>query len=238
MNTSNQSHLAARHGTNDVHPDAPDWEHTATSLLTDLSYIGSSALPGDPRDDTSPYNAVYHGWVRPNGQAAIVVEDRPGLYRPLSQLIRHSPAGIAWGYNGNGPRDLARSLLADALGTYAFCPVCTEPAPRSKHARPIGSGESNQANAASTRRDAACPNHCDAGVLPLPHLAFTEQIVARLPQNTAWSLLRVEILRWLAGSLQPAPRPTEPSGPASTEPAPCRSRSRRTRPARTPGRRS
>jgi hypothetical protein len=237
MNRLNQPHPAAHEGANDVRVDAPDWGRVAASLLADLSCIESNALRGDPHNGTSPGDAVYHGWVRPDGQAAIVVEDRPGLYRPLPQLIRHSPAGMAWGYSGNGPRDLARSLLADALGTCALCPVCTEVATRLKHTGPKGGGGSNQANATTTRPYAACSNHCDAGVLLLPHLAFTEQVVARLPQNITWSLLRVDILRWLAGPRQPAPHQAEAYGLASTEPAQCRARRRRTRLARTPGQR-
>ena len=35
----------------------------------------------------------------------------------LPHLLRHSPDGFNWGYLGSGPADLARSLLADCLGT-------------------------------------------------------------------------------------------------------------------------
>jgi hypothetical protein len=35
----------------------------------------------------------------------------------LPHLVRHSPDGFNWGYLGSGPADLARSLLADCLGT-------------------------------------------------------------------------------------------------------------------------
>jgi hypothetical protein len=40
----------------------------------------------------------------------------------LPHLVRHSPDSFNWGYLGGGPADLARSLLADCLGT--------DPAPR------------------------------------------------------------------------------------------------------------
>ena len=36
---------------------------------------------------------------------------------PLPHLLRHSPDGFNWGYRGGGAADLARSLLADCLGT-------------------------------------------------------------------------------------------------------------------------
>jgi len=35
----------------------------------------------------------------------------------LPHLVRHSPDGFNWGYLGSGPADLARSILADCLGT-------------------------------------------------------------------------------------------------------------------------
>jgi len=34
---------------------------------------------------------------------------------PLEHLVRHSPTGFEWGYQGSGPADLARSILADYL---------------------------------------------------------------------------------------------------------------------------
>lgn len=35
---------------------------------------------------------------------------------PLTHYVRHSPTGYEWGYEGSGPADLARSLLAHHLG--------------------------------------------------------------------------------------------------------------------------
>lgn len=36
--------------------------------------------------------------------------------RKLKHLIRHSPSGLEWGYEGSGPADLAFSLLIDHFG--------------------------------------------------------------------------------------------------------------------------
>ena len=31
-------------------------------------------------------------------------------------IVRHSPTGMAWGYGGSGPADLALSLLTEVIG--------------------------------------------------------------------------------------------------------------------------
>jgi Family of unknown function (DUF6166) len=53
------------------------------------------------------------------GGAAVWVETSgpPPIRRPLSprfDLIRHSPDGFQWSYEGSGPAQLALALLADA----------------------------------------------------------------------------------------------------------------------------
>jgi hypothetical protein len=237
MHTSYHLHPTAGDKADDPHADVPGWGHIAASLLTDPSHAQSSARRDDPPGAPSPADAVYHGWWRPDGQAATVVEDQPGVYRPLPHLIRHSPAGMAWGYIGNGPRDLARSLLADALGSYAVCPACTEAATRPNHTGQVSSGDSSSQAVPRTRRNTVCPNRCDAGVLPLPYLRFTEQIVARLPQDGAWSLRRIDILHWLAGPGHQTPPPVEPHDATPAEPAQRRTPRRRRRPARSRGQR-
>ncbi|MGH9373357.1 MAG: DUF6166 domain-containing protein, partial [Vicinamibacterales bacterium] len=50
------------------------------------------------------------------GHAHVAV-DHGGEMRPLAHFVRHSPAGMDWGYAGSGPADLARSLLAHFLGS-------------------------------------------------------------------------------------------------------------------------
>ena len=34
----------------------------------------------------------------------------------LPHIVKHSPTGLAWGYGGSGPADLALSILADHFG--------------------------------------------------------------------------------------------------------------------------
>lgn len=46
----------------------------------------------------------------------VVVRIRDGKQEPLQHLVYHSPDGFEWGYGGSGPADLARSILADAVG--------------------------------------------------------------------------------------------------------------------------
>ena len=58
---------------------------------------------------------TYSGFRDQSGQAHVAV-DQDGELRPLPHLVRHSPTGMAWGYAGSGPADLARSLLAHFLG--------------------------------------------------------------------------------------------------------------------------
>jgi hypothetical protein len=206
-----------------IRPGSPDWGHVAASLLGHPSCPETGALRSSPRDGVPPGDAVYHGWWKPNGQAAVIVEDQPSLYRPLPHFIRHSPAGMAWGFDGNGPRDLARSLLADTLGNCVFCTACTGPVSGPNNTRPPWSG-SDYAAISATGQPVICSNHCDAGLLPLPYLRFTDQIVAHLPPEIAWSLRRSDILHWLTN---PPLQPHEPSGPASPEPAPqCETRAR------------
>ena len=61
----------------------------------------------------------YAGARGPDGSVK-VVRIRSGQQTPLKGRWRHT--GIAsgefnWGYGGSGPADLARSIIADALGT-------------------------------------------------------------------------------------------------------------------------
>jgi hypothetical protein len=211
---------------------SPDWSRAGASLLADLSRNELGVHRVDRRRGTSLNDSVYHGWYRSDGRAAVIVEDRPGNYRPLPHLLRHSPAGMAWGYNGNGSRDLSRSLLADALGGLAICHACAGPIVCLNTSRPQHLASDPSAATAAKWRTPACPNHCDAGILPLPYLRFTEQVVAtRLRYGKAWSMRRIDVLRWLAN-----PQPPAPPGFTSPEPAPqskARTCSRRTRPARS-----
>jgi hypothetical protein len=58
---------------------------------------------------------LYRG--DPTGEVRVVyLSDRHRGSRPLRHIVLHSPAGIAWGYEGSGPADLALSILCDVLG--------------------------------------------------------------------------------------------------------------------------
>ena len=57
----------------------------------------------------------YAGARDENGNVK-VVRIRNGRQKPLRHLVHHSPTGFEWGYGGSGPADLARSIIADALG--------------------------------------------------------------------------------------------------------------------------
>jgi hypothetical protein len=50
-----------------------------------------------------------------NAHITITITDADGT-RPLYHHVYHSPTGYSWGYSGDGPHDLARSILYDRLG--------------------------------------------------------------------------------------------------------------------------
>ncbi|WP_425455110.1 DUF6166 domain-containing protein [Actinoallomurus bryophytorum] len=152
----------------------------------------------------SQAEVIYHGWPRPDGLGAAVIESPLRTYRPLPHLVRHSPSGFNWGYDGNGPRDLALSLLTDALNEYAGCDQRPSVALSQAHSKkplhparpevPPGQG--------SSAPDWPCP--CQQHLLALPYLQFTRQVIAtRLRYGKAWSMPRKEILRWLSSLATP-----------------------------------
>lgn len=63
----------------------------------------------------------YRGHRDITGKCFIeVIADQTEIGRPLAHRVRHSPDGFEWGYEGSGPADTARSLLAEHLG-YVPC---------------------------------------------------------------------------------------------------------------------
>lgn len=58
---------------------------------------------------------VYRGYREERGEATVTVSDGT-VERPLGHVMRHSPDGFEWGYDGSGPTELARCLLIDLLG--------------------------------------------------------------------------------------------------------------------------
>lgn len=60
---------------------------------------------------------VYHGRQSEHGCAVDVEEDGERyVLHPRLDLRNHSPTGLAWGYSGSGPAQLALALAADVLG--------------------------------------------------------------------------------------------------------------------------
>lgn len=149
-------------------------------------------------------DVIYHGWRKPDGQFAVIVEYRPGSYTPLRHIKRHSPKGFAWGYEGNGPRDLALSLLADALGHQ-------EPLTKKQS----NEYDSNQPDLTNTQRFLeANSGDSDTG---LSYLQFTADIIAHLPLNQCWLLRRTEILNWTKDGHRPIPPTGSPPQQPSTQ---------------------
>lgn len=49
------------------------------------------------------------------GVSVVVTGGGTGVAYDLPHLVRHSPDGFEWGYQGSGPADLARSIAGDVL---------------------------------------------------------------------------------------------------------------------------
>lgn len=115
---------------------------------------------------------LFRGTRGPTASSAalVVVEDAASgaVLGPLEHRVRYSPTGLNWGYDGAGPRDLARSLLAAVLAD-AHCGVC--------RGAPTG-----------------CDS-CHGGLRPdLPAAAFTYEVVARLAPD--WSMHARQVQAW------------------------------------------
>ena len=60
---------------------------------------------------------TYSGKRMPNVPLGIeVLVHQDGRKYPLHHYVRHSPTGMEWGYEGQGPADLAYSILMDFFG--------------------------------------------------------------------------------------------------------------------------
>lgn len=136
--------------------------------------------------------ACYHGRRADDGKREIIVHyPERGFRGPLRHVVRHSPAGMDWGYRGAGPADLARSLLIHALGTDARCRQCkgtrrvvwTGDGPRPFHP--------DRAAFYAPHAVARCPS-CDDGYRPLPYQDFKDEYVAGW--SDCWRVGQVEIL--------------------------------------------
>lgn len=133
--------------------------------------------------------------------AVVLVEVDGEVTGPLRHVVRHSPTGLSWGYAGSGPADLARSLLVDALGADARCPVCdgghqlvfVADAPE-----PTRFDPENPAHVAALGDSPPLDCwECDDGIRgDLPYQDYKFDVVARLPQGSNWTITREEIVRW------------------------------------------
>jgi uncharacterized protein DUF6166 len=66
-------------------------------------------------DQSLDNDREYIGKVGGPDRWSVYVRDG-NAYRALYHHVRHSPTGFAWGYEGSGPAELARCIIADALG--------------------------------------------------------------------------------------------------------------------------
>jgi hypothetical protein len=74
---------------------------------------------------TSNYYAGHH-----KAQGVLVTVTRSGRTKPLDpryDLRKNSPTGFPWGYNGNGPAQLALAILTDYFGAKPGGKALAEP---------------------------------------------------------------------------------------------------------------
>lgn len=137
--------------------------------------------------------AVIYRGIRIGGACTIITGTDGEPLGAVPHIVTHSPARIAWGYEGSRPLDCARSLLIAALGADAACPACSgtgrmvwpggEPGPRAYD--PAADAEAD-----TTGCD------CGDGYRPLPYEDFMRHVVAGWADG--WEMTRADILEWLA----------------------------------------
>jgi hypothetical protein len=148
--------------------------------------------------ETSRESVTYHGRRVPGGTEVTVRNDAAGWSGPLHHFVRHSPTGFGWGYGGSGPADLARSLLIDALGPAALCPMC-----QGSH-RVVWLGPNvdndpvpfNAISHAATDPELITDCLCDDGFRSLAYHEFKFAVVAGWTGDT-WQISRAQILDFL-----------------------------------------
>lgn len=148
---------------------------------------------------------VYHGYrARTTASTCVVALETPAgdVLGMLRHVVRHSPAGLNWGYGGSGAADCARSLLIDALGhDNVACPTCrgagrlvVKPGHEHEEEPPQEPFDAGRAG-----HDPAAAYHCyycDGGFLPVPYQDFKWAHVAKF--GAEWRMHRGAILDWLA----------------------------------------
>jgi hypothetical protein len=149
---------------------------------------------------------IYRGYGNDNAAGGrLVMIEVNGETCPLPHQAKHSPSGMSWGYHGSGPADLARSLLIDALGDDARCPVCdgtgqvvydveaVADVPARFAMDCFGDGS---AQGRFSEVMGCC--HCEDGCVVRPSLyqPFKRDVIAKLPED-GWELPRSEVLEWI-----------------------------------------
>jgi hypothetical protein len=66
---------------------------------------------------------IYTGVAEPSGRNRVFVTTESGRRTELVHRRVHSPDGFAWGYSGNGPADLAHSILTIEIGEEATAAI-------------------------------------------------------------------------------------------------------------------
>jgi uncharacterized protein DUF6166 len=172
---------------------------------------------------TSEDQVVYRGIRGPAGSAVIVIEDLAGRrLGHLPHIVRHSPAGLNWGYGGSGPADAARSLLLDALGEQGICTGCGgtgrvvyDPADVDEpQTTAYDQSRSPEAYADDGFEVTSCwQTDCDGGHRQVPYQAFKWDNVAGWEDD--WTIRRSQILTWLHDAGWNLPDTDEPPDPAT-----------------------
>ena len=145
----------------------------------------------------------YHGARLADGGYRVIAHDKESGDRyPLPHIKRHSPTGMSWGYEGSGPADLARSLLIDALGPAAACPLCNGTG-YVAWTEDLGDAAADPVpyDAAlhhDLDRDLITDCFCDDGYRSLPYQAFKREHVGQWGDH--WTITRAAVLRWLVQS--------------------------------------
>lgn len=156
---------------------------------------------------TAPFDAeiIYHGYLYANGRPVIVMETPDGgQIGPVRHIVRHSPAGLSWGYDGSGPADTARSLLLAALGPEGLCGQCGGTGrvvcdPEEGDAADIAPFDPDRgldgyrAEGLSVLR---CWRYdCEDGYRRVPYQQFKRGVVSGW--GWEWRMSRADILAWL-----------------------------------------
>jgi hypothetical protein len=93
---------------------APEVALTGTEPHATLAALTALHTAADPPVVTATAGHAYH--ARPDGSVE-VRDARGATVRPVRPSRQWTPDGFGWGYDGDGPTELAYALLADATGS-------------------------------------------------------------------------------------------------------------------------